>query len=91
VERAKRQLPAERATIVVQRFPEGPLHYHPQVPLTRDELAIVAEHFDTLCIPGLLANAEIKPGPGPIGGQHGGATLLRQCQAGQPQQADQPL
>ena len=45
------------------RPPTGPTHYSPAGPLTRDELDLVAEHFDTLAVTGLL-----PPGPVAVGG-----------------------
>lgn len=62
VDRTRRTLGADRRLIVAQRAADGTLHYSPDGPLTRDELDLVAEHFDTLCLPGLLPNKEVKPG-----------------------------
>lgn len=62
VDKSRRTLGADRRLIVAQRAADGTLHYCPNGPLTRDELDLVAEHFDTLCLPGLLPNKEVKPG-----------------------------
>jgi hypothetical protein len=62
VDKARRELAADRRLIVAQRGAEGTLHYSPDGPLTRDELDLVAEHFDTLCLPGLLPNKAVRPG-----------------------------
>lgn len=61
-ERSKRELGADRRLVVAQRTTEGALHYSPDGPLSRDELELVAEHFDTLCLAGLLPAKELKPG-----------------------------
>jgi hypothetical protein len=53
-DRADRQLAADRRVIVAQRKPDGLLCFNPAGPLTRDELQLVAEQFDTLSLPGLL-------------------------------------
>lgn len=61
-ETAKRELAADRTLIVAQRTTAGTLHFSPDGPLTREELELTAEHFDTLCLPGLLPNKEVKVG-----------------------------
>jgi hypothetical protein len=61
-DQTRRSLAADRRLIVAQRGVDGTLHYCPDGPLTRDELDLVAEHFDTLCLPGLLPNRDVKPG-----------------------------
>lgn len=62
VEKTQRTLPADRSVIVAQRTAAETLHYALDGPLTRDHLDLVAEHFDTLCLPGLLPNKEMKVG-----------------------------
>src|SRR5262249_3962494 len=47
---------------VAQRQNDTLLCYSPQGPLTRDELETVSEHFDTLCVAGLLPGKEVKIG-----------------------------
>lgn len=61
-ERSRRELSADRRLIVAQRGAAGTLHYSPAGPLFRDELDLVAEHFDTLALAGLLPGREVKPG-----------------------------
>ncbi len=62
IDRSKRQLGADRRLVVAQRTAEGSLHFSPDGPLAREELELVAEHFDTLCLPGLLPAKEVQPG-----------------------------
>jgi hypothetical protein len=62
VDKTRRTLGADRRLIVAQRAADGTLHFSPDGPLTRDELDLVAEHFDTLCLPGLLPNKAVRPG-----------------------------
>lgn len=61
-EKSERSLAAERRLIVAKRNNQGSLHYSPAGPLTREELELVAEHFDTLCLPALLPGQELNPG-----------------------------
>lgn len=61
-ERTVRTLSAERCLIVAKRNAQGSLHYCPNGPLSREELDLVAEHFDTLCLPALLPGQELNPG-----------------------------
>ena len=73
-DRGKRTLPADRRLVVARRTADGTVHYTPAGPLTRDELELVAEHFDTLCLAALLPGKEVKPGEtwavGPEAAQH---------------------
>ncbi|QEL17997.1 hypothetical protein [Limnoglobus roseus] len=62
VDRGKQLLADDRRGIVVQRTATGPVHYSPAGPLTRDDLELVSEHFETLAIPGLLPNKPVKVG-----------------------------
>jgi hypothetical protein len=57
-----RDLPANRRLIAIQQAADGPLHFHPDQPLTRDELELVSEHFDTLLLPRLLPVKEVTAG-----------------------------
>src|SRR5439155_6692335 len=57
-----RALRPERRLAVAQRQNDTLLCYSPQGPLTRDELETVSEHFDTLCVAGLLPGKEVKIG-----------------------------
>lgn len=59
---SSRELGADRRVIVAQRTAEGTLHYSPEGPLSRDELDLVAEHFDTLGLAALLPGKEVKVG-----------------------------
>lgn len=61
-ERSRRELAAERRLIVAERTADGTLHYSPDGPLSREELELVAEHFDTLCVPGLLPGKAVNVG-----------------------------
>jgi hypothetical protein len=57
-----RTLRPERRLAVAQRQNDTLLCYSPQGPLTRDELETISEHFDTLCVAGLLPGKEVKVG-----------------------------
>jgi hypothetical protein len=59
---SKRELAADRRLTVAQRNAEGTFHFSPNGALTRDELELVGEHFDTMCLPTLLPNKEVKIG-----------------------------
>jgi hypothetical protein len=61
-ERRRRELAADRRLIAARRTADGSLHVSPDGPLTREELELVAEHFDTLCLPALLPGNDVKPG-----------------------------
>lgn len=61
-ERGKKQLAEDRRGILVYREAGGPLHVSPGGPLTREELELVSEHFETLAIPGLLPGKAVKVG-----------------------------
>jgi hypothetical protein len=52
-ERSERTLRADRNLIIAQRHPDL-LVYAPAGPLTREELELTSEHFDTLALAGLL-------------------------------------
>jgi hypothetical protein len=57
-----KSLRKERQLIVAQRPKDQPLTYSPNGPLTRDELELVGDHFDTLCLPGLLPGKDVAAG-----------------------------
>jgi len=58
----KRELPIDRRLTVAVRNADGTLHFSPAGPLTRDELGLIGEHFDTLCLPTLLPGKEVQVG-----------------------------
>jgi hypothetical protein len=53
-ERSQRELAADRRLIVAERREKTTLHFSPDGPLAREELELVAEHFDTLALASLL-------------------------------------
>ena len=57
-----RTLRPERSLIVAQRAKDHLTVYSPSGPLTRDELELTAEHFDTLAISGLLPDKPVAVG-----------------------------
>jgi hypothetical protein len=57
-----RSLRPERCMIVAQRSKDHLTVYCPSGPLTRDELELTAEHFDTLAISGLLPDKPVAIG-----------------------------
>jgi hypothetical protein len=57
-----RVLRPERRLAISQRQNDTFLCYSPQGPLTRDELESISEHFDTLCVAGLLPGKEVRVG-----------------------------
>jgi len=59
-EKMERGLREERRLIVAQRFDDNLLCYSPPGPLTRSELEVVAEHFDTLRLTGILPGKEVE-------------------------------
>lgn len=73
-EKSRRELGNDRRLIVAKRSADGTLHYSPDGPLFREELELVAEHFDTLCVPALLPGKPVSPGEtwpvGPEAAQH---------------------
>jgi hypothetical protein len=58
----ERSLRAERHLFVVQRNPDRLLGYSPAGPLTREELELTSEHFDTLAVAGLLPGRAVSVG-----------------------------
>ena len=61
-EKVERTLREQRRLIVAQKFDDNHFCYAPAGPLTRVELDVVAEHFDTLCLTGLLPSGEVAVG-----------------------------
>lgn len=57
---SSRGLRPDRRLIVAQRTPERFLCYSPSGPLTREELEVAGEHFDTLSLTGLLPEKEVR-------------------------------
>ncbi len=60
--KVNRGLRDDRRLIVAQRTGDQLLCYSPAGPLTRQELEVVAEHFDTLHLTGLLPGKEVAAG-----------------------------
>jgi hypothetical protein len=60
--KVQRELRDSRRLVVAQRFEDNLLCYSPVGPLTRSELEVVSEHFDTLCLTGILAGKEVAIG-----------------------------
>ena len=58
----QRELSKDRRLAIVVRDERQTIHACPDGPWTRGELELVAEHFDTLGLPGLLPGKEINPG-----------------------------
>ena len=61
-DKSVRELPADRRLTVASRTATKTLHLSPDGPLTREELDLVGEHFDTMCLPALLPGKEVKVG-----------------------------
>jgi hypothetical protein len=57
-----KSLRPERHLIVAQRTKEQSFTYSPGGPLTRAELELVGDHFDTLCVTGLLPGKDVAVG-----------------------------
>jgi hypothetical protein len=57
-----KSLRKERRLFVSQRPKDQPFAYSPSGPLTRAELDLVGDHFDTLCLTGLLPGKEVAVG-----------------------------
>lgn len=62
VERSHRELSADRRLIVAQRTAAGTVCFSPAGPMVRDELDLVAEHFDTLSLATILPGTDVTPG-----------------------------
>jgi hypothetical protein len=61
-DKSDRKLRPKRTLIVSQRYKDQPLAYAPAGPLTREELELVGEHFDTLTLTGLLPGKAVAKG-----------------------------
>jgi hypothetical protein len=61
-DRSERALRDKRRLIVAQRHKEQALVYSPAGALYRSELELTSEHFDTLCLTGLLPGKDVKVG-----------------------------
>src|SRR5262245_34354427 len=59
-EKMERTLPADRKLIVAQRPGDLLLCYSPTGPLTRPELEVVSEHFETLHLTGVLPGRDVR-------------------------------
>ena len=59
---SERVLRTDRRLFVAQRHKDVPLVYCPAGALTREELELTSEHFDTLCLTGLLPAKEVAVG-----------------------------
>lgn len=57
-----KSLRKERQLIVAQRPKDQRLTFSPNGPLTHDELDLVGDHFDTLCLTGLLPGKNVAVG-----------------------------
>jgi len=53
------ELPAVHRTIAVSHLDSGRIHHSMGGPLTRDELDLVAQHFDVLCLAGCLPGKDV--------------------------------
>jgi hypothetical protein len=61
-ERSERALRSDRRLVVAQRHDDQTLVYCPAGPLTREELELTSEHFDTLAVAGLLPGKAVSVG-----------------------------
>jgi hypothetical protein len=61
-DRVERNLPAEHRLIVAQRTADSLLCYSPDGRLTRTEVEVVSEHFETLHLTGLLPGKDVTVG-----------------------------
>jgi hypothetical protein len=61
-DKSDRTLRPNRKLVVAQRDSDQPLVYSPSGPLTREELELVGEHFDTLTLTGLLPGKAVSKG-----------------------------
>jgi hypothetical protein len=61
-EPSERSLRTERRLLVAQRYQDRLVVYSPAGPLTRNELELTGEHFDTFALPGLLPGRSISIG-----------------------------
>jgi len=61
-EKSVRVLSPERSLVVARRNNDGLLCFSPAGPLTRAELELTAEHFDTMMLAGLLPGKDVSVG-----------------------------
>jgi hypothetical protein len=61
-DRSERTLRSQRQLLVAQRDKDKGLLYSPVGPLTREELELTGEHFDTLALTGLLPGRAVSLG-----------------------------
>ena len=61
-DRENKSLRKERKLIVAQRPKDKPLTYSPNGTLTRTELELIGDHFDTHCVTGLLPGKAVALG-----------------------------
>jgi hypothetical protein len=61
-EAEKHGLPDDRKLFVVHRNADGLFCYSPAGPVSRDELDLVAEHFNPQCLAGLLPGKQVSVG-----------------------------
>jgi hypothetical protein len=61
-EKTERLLRPERRLLVAQRYKDQTIVYCPTGPLTRPELELTSEHFDTLALTGLLPGKAVAVG-----------------------------
>jgi hypothetical protein len=61
-DRTEHTLRPDRRVQVAQRHNDQALTYAPTGPLTREELSLTSEHFDTLTLTGLLPQKEVEVG-----------------------------
>src|SRR5262249_8787549 len=61
-DRSERTLRPERRLLVAQQLKGQGLVYCPAGPLTRTEMELTSEHFDTLSLPGLLPAKAVQVG-----------------------------
>src|SRR5262245_50847080 len=61
-EKTERLLRPDRRVLVAQRYKDQTVVYCPAGPLTRPELELTSEHFDTLSVTGILPGKEVAVG-----------------------------
>jgi hypothetical protein len=61
-DRSERTLRADRRLFVAQKFKDQGLVYSPMGPLTREEVDLTSQHFDTLSLAGMLPGKAVAVG-----------------------------
>ncbi len=61
-DKTERSLRAERLLFVAQKYKDQALVYSPLGPLTRDEVDLTSQHFDTLSLAGMLPGKTVAVG-----------------------------